>query len=168
MNIKTKRIIASMILSVSLSCAVTSGVLLYNHTNNYNALNKELEAKQTFLYNKLKNDPDYLNAYQSYISKLQSDFLSGKITAQQYDSKLSELNTANTFMREYSQTPEVQEEYANEVAEINDIEERIKVDSKKFEIPCIATGLVGTLGLSTGSTILMSTIEGEIEDKLGL
>lgn len=168
MKKQMKRLIASMIMAVAISTVITSGVLFYKYSNNYNSLNKDLEVKQNQLYNLLKNDPSYINALQIHITQLQDDFLSGRITAQQYDAELNELNTNNTFALTYCQKPEIQEKYGNEVSQIKEIEERIITDSQELQIPCFATGLIGIVGFSSGATLMMSTVEGEIEDYFNL
>ena len=168
MTIKSKRIIASMVLAVALSSSITSGILFAKHSKTQNALNAELDEKQTQLYNILKNDSEYMQEYQAYITKLQNDFLAGKITAQTYEAVITELNTTDTFVFEYSQKPEIKETYSKELAEIENIEQRMHKNSQQLAAPAISTGFVGVIGITTGAQILLSTIEGEIEDKFNL
>ena len=158
MNVVHKRLIAIMVSAVMLACAGVSFIKASNLNDDYVALNQELDMLQTQLYDSLKNDPDYHVEYKRQLSELQQNFFSGKIGAQQYDNQLSELNS-DSFTFNYSQRPEVKEEYKNEIAEIEIIQNKVHDVSVNKSIPYLLGFIAGTTGCLAGISVVTSTIK---------
>ncbi len=154
-----KRIIASMVIAVSISITIASVAMALRCTDRQTDLNKQLEIKQSQLYNLLKKDPDYCMAYQTRLNQLQQDFFSGKIGANEYDEKLFELTKTSSFVSEYAKRPEVKQEYFKETSAIDEIKEDIHEDSVRVGAPSIIALLLGSAGLATGAQMLISTFD---------
>ena len=165
MKKQTKRLIASMVMAVSLSISAISLTLAFRYNEEYTSLNKEFETRQMELYNKLKKDPDYQYAYKNHLNDLQEDFLSGEIDAQKYANELNDLTKTDTFVFKFSQRPEVQQEYSAEITKMKQLENDMHKHSVEKGYPSIAGLVGGTIGFTSGAAIMTSTIDEKDEDK---
>ena len=168
MKTQTKRIIGGMVMAVSLAASLVSLAKAINYSDKHSVLNKQYEVKQTELYNLLKNDPDYQLEYKNRLQGLQADFFAGEIGAQQYDNELHELTKTDSLVHEFSQRPEVKQEYSKEVTEMEQLKAQIDKQSMENGIPCMIGLMTGVVGCTAGTAIISSTIDKKEEDKFYL
>ena len=159
MDKQMKRLIAGMVIAVSAATIVASLAFTEKFNERYTKLSNEYDTLQTDLYNKIKLDPDYQLAYKTRLEELQVTFKEGVISAEKYDSELHQLTKTNSFVSEFSQKPEVKQEYSKEISKIEKIKDSMHKESLQSGVPCIGGLIVGSTGFAAGAQVIVSTID---------